>query len=710
MPDQGDLILEMQKAEADIMAILTAAGPVLLEELRAGSAYMQAKSEATAHFKSGERALALDAYEACLQILKSNPLPHEAHTTTDGDAALKLKALGAEMAKVNSNCSMLYLDIGQLEAAIVAGAAAISNCPSWPKAHGRHGKALEAAGQHDRAAQAYAMAALRAGQQKQPAEQSMWARCSSTERQRASEAVAAAKQRASEEELERAAAEFVVFFDRAMSLSVLTGAEFDALKNQIAQGEASEGQLVLAWRPALHQKEAQQNAGLFAALDETVTECILELLSMKGLARMEQTCVYFSGTLDPTARERLRRKTRCARLLRSCLRTEPAAPPEVAALGPSIERYCTTLLDDPDQALEAMVNTCTPVLLDSFRQSRSQQGILLCPALEALQTLRTGMTTARREAFWRCYLRIRADWLRSKTKQERDRLTRKRYGLVVMEGDEDCLLAALRLARVEHVLFAEDMVALLHTIHDLSSWRNEADELAHDDEATVRDWVAAYDCGRAMAGVDLEVLLTLDKLLTDRRWYEPHPEIRESLHMIIQNTFRATVNTLGMSPLRDVLGQHLMQFHAIYHRGPNRFPDPRQNSAAAFAALLDTDPELVANWQAIFREAKDWLAESERLGYALHLRAHHILFCNFDPAVLEVDYFSFQALLITRNLELGCTELGRQLDRSPGLAAFFADLRAMVAAYQRGHPATQQWMDRQMARHSSMDYMSELFR
>ena len=614
------------------------------------------------------------------------------------------------MAKVSSNCSMLYLEMGQLEAAIAAGAAAIAHCPSWPKAHGRHGKALEAAGQHDRAAQAYAMAALRAGQQKQPAEEAMWVRCASTERQRASEAVAAAKQRASEEELERAAAEFEVFFDRAMSLSVLTGAEFDALKSQIAHGEVSKGQLVLAWRPALHQKEAQQNAGLFAALDETVTECILEQLSMKGLARIEQTCVYFSGTLDPAARERLRRKTRCARLLRICLRTEPAAPPEVAALGPSIERYCTTLLDDPDQALEAVLSTCVPVLLDSFRKSRSQQGVLLCPALEALQTLRTGMTTARREAFWRCYLRIRADWLRSKTKQERDRLTEKRYGLIVMEGDEDGLLAALRLARVEHVLFAEDMVALLHTIYDLNSRRNEAPgDLAHDDEATVSDWVAAYDGGRAMAGVDLEVLLTLDKLLTDRRWYEPHPEIRESLHTNIQNTFRATVNTLGRSPLLDVLGQHLMQFHAIYHRGPNRFFNPRQNSAAAFAALLDKDPGLVANWQAMLREAKVWLVESERLGYALHLRAHHILISNFEPAVLEVDFFSFQALLITRNLELGCTELGRRLERNPGLAAFFADLRAMVAAYQRGHPATQQWMDRQMARHSGMDYMSELF-
>ena len=110
----------------------------------------------------------------------------------------------------------------------------------------------------------------------------------------------------------------------------------------------------------------------------------------------------------------------------------------------------------------------------------------------------------------------------------------------------------------------------------------------------------------------------------------------------------------------------------------------------------------------VLREAKDWLVESERLGYALHLRAHHILISHFEPAVLEVDYFSFQALLITRNLELGCTELGRQLDRSSGLAAFFADLHAMVAAYQRGHPATQKWMDRQMARHSSMDYMSEL--
>ena len=95
------------------------------------------------------------------------PLPPP--TTTDGDASLK--ALGAEMAKVSSNCSMLYHEIGQLEAAIAAGAAAIANCPSWPKAHGRHGKALEAAGQHDRAAQAYAMAALRAGQQKQPADE-----------------------------------------------------------------------------------------------------------------------------------------------------------------------------------------------------------------------------------------------------------------------------------------------------------------------------------------------------------------------------------------------------------------------------------------------------------------------------------------------------------------------------------------------------------
>lgn len=91
----------------------------------------------------------------------------------------------------------------------------------------------------------------------------------------------------------------------------------------------------------------------------------------------------------------------------------------------------------------------------------------------------------------------------------------------------------LRLARVEHVLFAEDTVALLFTINDLNSRRNEApDDLAHDDEATVSDWVAAYDGGRAMAGVDLEVLLTLDKLLTARRWYEPYAEIRESLHML----------------------------------------------------------------------------------------------------------------------------------------------------------------------------------
>jgi hypothetical protein len=154
--------------------------------------------------------------------------------------------------------------------------------------------------------------------------------------------------------------------------------------------------------------------------------------------------------------------------------------------------------------------------------------------------------------------------------------------------------------------------------------------------------------------------------------------------------------------LRDVLGQHLMQFHAIYHRGPKRFVNPVQDSAAAFAALLDKDPGLVANWQAMLREAKVWLVESERLGYALHLRAHHILISNFEPAVLEVDFFSFQALLITRNLELGCTELGRRLERNPGLAAFFADLRAMVEAYQRGHPASQQWMDRQMAPYSSM--------
>ena len=81
---------------------------------------------------------------------------------------------------------------------------------------------------------------------------------------------------------------------------------------------------------------------------------------MKGLARNEQACVYFSGTLDPAARERLRRKTRCASLLRICLRTEPAAPPGVAALGPSIERYCTTLLDDPDQALEAVLSIPVP--------------------------------------------------------------------------------------------------------------------------------------------------------------------------------------------------------------------------------------------------------------------------------------------------------------------------------------------------------------
>ena len=92
-----EILMEMQEAEADIMAIVTAAGPMLLEELRAGSAYMQAKSKAAAHFKGGERALALDACKACHQILMSNPLLHEAKSNPlppEGDAALK--ALGAE--------------------------------------------------------------------------------------------------------------------------------------------------------------------------------------------------------------------------------------------------------------------------------------------------------------------------------------------------------------------------------------------------------------------------------------------------------------------------------------------------------------------------------------------------------------------------------------------------------------------------------------
>ena len=67
-----------------------------------------------------------------------------------------------------------------------------------------------------------------------------------------------------------------------------------------------------------------------------------------------------------------------------------------------------------------------------------------------------------------------------------------------------------------------------------------------------------------------------------------------------------------------------------------------------------------------------------------------------------MDYFSFQALLLTHNLVHGSRGLARQLQTVAGLSAFVVELHAMVGAYQKGVPTLKRWFRQVMAEHSRM--------
>ena len=140
-------LLQAEKT-GDAMAASSASAKFLLDELREDGPFWPAKNAAVAAFKAGQWQKALVHYSDCLGQLKRSPVPMQ--RPTDGGAAQK--ALGAEMAKLNANISMLYLKLGRPEHAVVAAADAISNFSGWPKAHARHAEALSAAGRHHAAA------------------------------------------------------------------------------------------------------------------------------------------------------------------------------------------------------------------------------------------------------------------------------------------------------------------------------------------------------------------------------------------------------------------------------------------------------------------------------------------------------------------------------------------------------------------------------
>ena len=147
-------------------------------------------------------------------------------------------------------------------------------------------------------------------------------------------------------------------------------------------------------------QEAQRNAGLFQVLDGNVTEEVLALLRASELARMEQTCRYFSGMLDRAAQERLRRTTRCKALRALC--NKPSAPESLRAILPHVAQYCVEQLDSADDAVQRLVAACAPALLDSCAQSRHRafSGALFAVAY--------GMPLVRKEVFMRAFLSARA--------------------------------------------------------------------------------------------------------------------------------------------------------------------------------------------------------------------------------------------------------------------------------------------------------------
>ena len=332
--------------------------------------------------------------------------------------------------------------------------------PGWPKAHARQAEALSASGQHHAAASAFAMASLRASQQRARADAATWSAKEKEERLHAAAADAAARQRAFEAQTESAAAEFDAFFARALTLRVLSEEAFDMLTDHISNGQASEGALVLQWRPAVQVKEAQLNTGVFEALDGAVIEATLALLSAKDLARMEQTCRFFSGALDGAAKERLRRTTRCARLLALASRGDPQDASQVSDafqdIGRHVSRYCSTSLDEPPgDALACLATACAPTLLAGRKTA-------------ALFCVCVGLPASSTEPFWRSYLSARAAWLEVELANWQRRTTEERIRLHAEHGlsaRPTALRMGLRVARERRgVLSTGALITILNTI------------------------------------------------------------------------------------------------------------------------------------------------------------------------------------------------------------------------------------------------------
>ena len=119
-----DAMTAMLRAEAsgNPMDVSTAAAPILLNELREDSPFWLHKQAAQTAFRLQDWHRALDSYIACKDQLQASPI--QMQRPTDGGAAQK--ALGAELAKLNANISLLHLKLHQPERAVAAAATAVA--------------------------------------------------------------------------------------------------------------------------------------------------------------------------------------------------------------------------------------------------------------------------------------------------------------------------------------------------------------------------------------------------------------------------------------------------------------------------------------------------------------------------------------------------------------------------------------------------------
>jgi hypothetical protein len=419
-----------------------------------------------------------------------------------------------------------------------------------------------------------------------------------------------------------------------------------------------------------------------------VTEHVLALLRADELGRVEQTCRYFSGALDRSVQERLRRTVRCKAL--RAISANPSAPASVRAMQPHIAQYCSdATIRYCSDALQRLVTACAPALLEMGKHDHYYFS-------GALFQVSRGMPSAQREGFMRVFLATRAEWLATLSSEERSDL----QDIYALPNE---LRVCLRIAREQRgVLSNGALLTILRTLSERARF-NDEDFLEDDDERSVGEWASAFDKLRELAGADIEVLHTLHKHKTDREWYAPfEPEFAEMCCEVIQNVFRSSRHTLGMSPLREPMHRHLLGFHSIFSTGPNAFP--RYAPDVNIRAVLRKQRSITAEWRSMLTSprAREWLKESERWGFALHLRAHQLLHDMFDSQGVEIDYWSFQALLVTQTLMRGALVMARQFETVDGLSAFLEDLFAMVSAYRVAVPVTQKWYERIMAQHRMM--------